>query len=93
MPMTSLKKSYGNMAGVPDDDYYPSLCLDDAQVKSLGITATPVGSIMTMTATVCLCKRTEDDDSGMRIEFEINEASFSPKEKPRDASTILFPDG
>jgi hypothetical protein len=91
MAMVDLKKSYG-APETDDDGYYPSICIDGEQIKQLGIAETPVGSLMTMTATVCLCRRTEDDDSGMRIEFEINEASFAMKEKPKSASSILFPD-
>ncbi len=89
----SANEKYADMMSSSDSEIeYPEICLNDKQVKAAGLASVPVGSMMTMTATVCLCERKEDDESGMRIEFEVQEASFAMKEKPREAASILFPD-
>lgn len=92
MAMVSLSKKHGDMMpSEGDDEFFPEICIDGDKVKELGLDKLPVGSMLTMTATVCLCKRVEDEDDGMRVEIEIQEAQMSPKEKPREASSILFP--
>lgn len=93
MKMISLEQSMAEKYGSPEGGKEcPKICLTGDQIKELGLEAVPVGSMLTMTANVCLCERHEDDERGMRIEIEIEEAGFSMKEKPKSAASIIYPD-
>ena len=94
--MISLAQSWDEKYGSPETDekeMFPEICLSGDQVKELGLASVPVGTVMVMTAHVVLEERNEEAVEGMRIEFEIREAAFEAKEKPKSAATILFPNG
>lgn len=96
MKLTSLAQKYSDLdkpVGAETDEYYPSLYLDEKQMKALGVDAARVGTDMTMVATVRVSSMSESKNGAQNMSLEIIEAALKPKEKEPDAASILFPNG
>lgn len=94
--LVSLKQKYSDSApkaGSDDDAYYPSIYLEEKQIKALGLEALTVGTKMTMTATVSVSSWNENEGGNNSMSFKFIEAAVEPIEKKPDAASVLFPNG
>ncbi len=96
MKLASLKHSYKDMVSPPDadqDEYYPSICLDEDSMKAMGIKIMPVGTEMKFVANVRVSSVSDSKNGMSSISLEFIEAAVEPKDKQADAATVLFPNG
>lgn len=97
MKLASLKQKYSDMPapskGSDNDEYYPTLYLDEKQIDAMGIETSKVGTEMTMTATIRVSSVSDSKNGNRSMSFEIIEAGIESKEKAPEAANVLFPNG
>jgi hypothetical protein len=94
MNMTNMGRKLDEPTATNDGDeiYYPSLYLDQKQMKALGLSRTEVGCKMQMIAQVRVRSISDSARAGGSIDIEILEAAFQEIPKKKDRASILYGD-
>lgn len=92
MKLTDMGRKFDEASVVtPDDEtYYPSLYLDQKQMKALGLSRASVGDEMQMIARVRVRSISDSVRGGGSIDMEILEAGFGEMPTGKDRATILY---
>ncbi len=95
MKLTSMKQKWSDHAKAPlkqaDDEYYPSLHLDEALLDKLGIETHRVGTDLHMVAKVRVSSVHESKSGSRSMSLEIIEASIAKPSDDGDKAAVLFP--
>lgn len=95
MKMTDMGRKFEEatvIGGDEDETYYPSLYLDQKQMKALGLSGAKVGAEMQMVAKVRVRSISDSVRGGGSIDIEIMEAGFDEMPKGKDRAAILYED-
>lgn len=95
MEMKDLGRKFDEptvVGGEKDETYYPSIYLDQKQMKAAGLSGAQVGSEMQMMAKVRVRSISDSVRGGGSIDIEILEAGFEPMEAGKDRASILYED-
>lgn len=94
MKLTDMGRKFDEPSVVTDSDetYYPSLYLDQKQMKTLGLSRAGVGDEMQMVARVRVRSISDSVRGGGSIDIEILEAGFGEMPSGKDRATILYGD-
>lgn len=97
MKLNDLGTTYDDIAEAAPSSgkstkHYPSLYLDQKQMKALGVNGARVGDELQMIATVRVRSMSESVSGGGSLDLEILEAGVSEKADDKDRATILYGD-
>lgn len=95
MKMASLKQKWSDHAKGPalkeDDEYYPSLYLDEKLLDAMGVATERVGTELIMTAKVRVSNVSESKSGARSMGFEIVEAAMKSPDEDDDKAGKMFP--
>ena len=97
MKMIDLGTKWDDMGKVDatpakDRKSYPSLYLDQKQIKALGLDGARVGQSADLCIKVYVRSTSEDASGGGSVSLEIREAAIEEADKP-DPAGVLYPKG
>lgn len=95
MKMTDMGRKFEEatvIGGDEDETYYPSIYLDQKQMKALGLSGAKIGAEMQMVAKVRVRSISESAKGGGSIDIEILEAGFGEAAAGKDRAAILYED-
>lgn len=94
MKLTDMGRKFDEPTVMTDGDevYYPSVYLDQKQMKALGLSRASVGDEMQMVARVRVRSISDSVRGGGSIDMEILEAGFGEMPTGKDRATILYGD-